>query len=122
MSMLGFAAVGLYLFYPPPDELVDDMKVIRVEAYDALRSQNAEELRRRIVQWKRLAEKLPTSAFLRGRDVSDSGRESLKDLLYGLDMLEQHVVPGHEAEAAMMRKYVERLYRKCCEEFRKKPR
>ena len=93
-----------------------------MEAYDALRSQNAEELRRRIVQWKRLAEKLPTSAFLRGRDVSDSGRESLKDLLYGLDTLEQHVAPGHEAEAAMMRKYVERLYRKCCEEFRKKPR
>ena len=121
MSMLGLATVGLYLFYPPPDELVDDMNVIRVEVYDALRSQNAVELRRRIDQWKRLAEKLPPSAFLRGRDVSDTGRESLNDLLYGLDTLEQHVAPGHETEAALMIKYMERLYRTCCEEFRKEP-
>ena len=62
---------------------------------------------------------LPTSAFLRGGEVTDAGRESLKDLLYGLDTLEGHVAGGRVTEARMMRSYVDRLYRNCCQEFRK---
>ena len=119
LGMLSFAVMGLYLFYPPPDDLVEDMNFIRAEAYESVRTGDVVELRRRIVQWKRLAEKLPTSAFLRGGEVTDAGRESLKDLLYGLDTLEGHVAVGRVTEARMMRSYVDRLYRNCCQEFRK---
>ena len=118
LGVIGFAVVGLYLFYPPVDDLMDDMSIIRAEVYDAVRAENSTELHRRVTQWKRLAEKLPTSVTLRGGTVTDTSRESLNDFLYGLDTLEQHVTAGRTTEAKMMRSYVDRLYRDCCDEFR----
>ena len=116
--MIGLATVGLYVFYPPVDELIEDMSVIRVEAYDAVRIADSIELDRRIIQWKRQMEKLPTSVQIRGGSVTDEGREDLREFLYSLETLQQHVRARRKTEARMMRSYVERLYRKCCDNFR----
>ena len=118
VAVLAFAAVGLYVFYPSVDDLVDEMNVIRAEAYDAVRSDDVTEFMRRANQWKRQAEKLPTSLMIRGGSVSESGRESLDKFIYALNTMEEHINSGRVTEARMMRMYVERLYRDCCEEFR----
>lgn len=118
LVMLLMAAIGLLLFYPAVDDLIADMSVIRVEAFDAIREGDSEEFQRRCVQWKRQAEKMPTSIMLRGGSVTDAGRESLEEFLYGLDMLEEQLRTGREEEAMMTRTYVDQLYRNCCEEFR----
>ena len=118
LGMIGLATVGLYVFYPPVDELIEDMSVIRVEAYDAVRIADSIELDRRIIQWKRQMEKLPTSVQIRGGSVTDEGREDLREFLYSLETLQQHVRARRKTEARMMRSYVERLYRKCCDNFR----
>jgi len=118
LGMSSLAVVGLFVFYPPVDELIEDMGVIRVEAYDAVRTTDAAELDRRIIQWKRQMEKLPTSVQIRGGSITEEGRENLKEFLYSLETLQQHVRAGRKTEARMMRSYVERLYRKCCDNFR----
>jgi hypothetical protein len=118
LGMSSLAVVGLFVFYPPVDELIEDMGVIRVEAYDAVRATDAAELDRRIMQWKRQMEKLPTSVQIRGGSITEEGRENLKEFLYSLETLQQHVRAGRKTEARMMRSYVERLYRKCCDNFR----
>jgi len=118
LGIVGLATVGLYVFYPPVDELIEEMSVVRVEAYDAVRTTDVVELDRRIIQWRRQIEKLPTSVQIRGGSVTEDGRESLKEFLYSLETLQQHVRAGRKTEARMMRSYVERLYRKCCEHFR----
>lgn len=117
-GMLALAAVGLYVFYPTPENLIQEMSVIRVEAYDAVRAEDVTEFKRRTAQWKRQAEKLPTSTMIRGHNVSEAARESLVEFLYALKTLEGHVTAGQLTEAKMMRSYVDRLYRSCCEEFR----
>jgi len=115
---LSFASIGLYLFYPPVDDLMGDMAVIRVGAFDSIREEDAVEFQRRSTQWKRQAEKMPTSVLLRGGTVTNAGRENLKEFLYGLDMLERQLMSGRVSEAKMTRAYVDRVYRTCCDEFR----
>lgn len=113
-----FAAIGLYVFYPSPNNLISEMSVIRVEVYDAVRVNDRTEFQRRTAQWKRQAEKLPTSVLIRGGNVSETNRESLTEFLYGLKTLEEHMQAGRSSEAGMMQSYVDRLYRECCDEFR----
>lgn len=118
LAVVALAAVGLYVFYPSVDNLIDEMNLIRPEVYDSIRKEDVPEVRRRIAQWKRQAEKLPTSVMIRGGTAGEAGRESLNELLYALDTLEKHVAAGRTAEAKLMRAYVDRLYRTCCNEFR----
>jgi len=116
---LAAAAMGLFLFYPPVTDLIEDMTLARVEMYDAVRVENVVECERRCVQLRRLAGKLPTSVIIRGGSVSDAARESLADYLYGLKTMEDHMKAGRASDALMMRSYVDRLYRECCDQFRK---
>lgn len=112
------AGIGLYVFYPDSNSLMDEMRVIRVEAYDAIRAEDKDEFQRRLSQWRRQAEKLPTSRMIRGQKVTDAARESLAEFLYGLKTLEEHMASRRFDDAKMMRMYVDRLYRECCDEFR----
>jgi uncharacterized membrane protein YraQ (UPF0718 family) len=118
IGVLVFAALGLYVFYPTVDNLIEEMSVIRVEAYDAARAGDITEFHRRVVQWKRQMEKLPTSTMIRGGTVAEANRASLDEFLYSLDTYQDHVASGRTAQAKMMRAYVDRLYRACCDEFR----
>lgn len=118
LGMLVLAGVGLYVFYPDSETLMDEMRVIRVEAYDAIRAEDNDEFLRRTAQWRRQAEKLPTSQMIRGQEVSSAAKESLSEFLYGLKTLEGHMASQRFDDARMMKIYVDRLYRECCAEFR----
>ena len=118
LGIAALAVVGLFVFYPPVDSLIEEMNVVRVEAYDAAREENMTELIRRIVQWKRQAEKLPTSAMIRRADVVDTSRENLKELMYALELVEDQIAEGRTDEIKMMRAFVERHYRNCVADYR----
>jgi uncharacterized membrane protein YraQ (UPF0718 family) len=117
VGVLSLAVIGLYLFYPPVDDLIEDMNIVRLEAYTAIREEDAVEFRRQCTQWRRHAEKMPTSMLLRGGKVTDAGRESLKEFLYGLDMVQEQLANGRISEVKMTRGYVDRLYRTYCNNF-----
>ncbi|HCA50540.1 MAG TPA: hypothetical protein DEP12_09050, partial [Planctomycetaceae bacterium] len=113
-----FAVLGLYMFYPAPDEVLDEITGIRVELYSAINEADLEETRRRSAQWKLRVEKLPTSLLIRSGDVSDSQRESVQEVLYGLKVIERTLVEGKHQEAKMLINFVESVHRKCRKEFR----
>ena len=117
-GVLAFAVLGLYMFYPTPDEVLDEITGIRVELYSAINEADLEETRRRSAQWKLRVEKLPTSLLIRSGDVSDSQRESVQEVLYGLKVIERTLVEGKHQEAKMLINFVESVHRKCREEFR----
>ena len=52
------------------------------------------------------------------RDVSDSQRESVQEVLYGLKVIERTLVEGKHQEAKMLINFVESVHRKCRKEFR----
>ena len=115
---MAFAVLGLYMFYPTPDEVLDEITGIRVELYSAINEADLEETRRRSAQWKLRVEKLPTSLLIRSGDVSDSQRESVQEVLYGLKVIERTLVEGKHQEAKMLINFVESVHRKCRKEFR----
>ena len=117
VGVVALAVIGLYIFYPTPKDLLSEMSVIRVEAYDAVRTQDITEFRRRTTQWKRQIEKLPISLRIRGESVTETAEESLSEFFYALNTLDDYMATGRFAEAKMMKRYVEGLYRNCSEEF-----
>ena len=118
VGVIAFATLGLFLFYPSVEDLIEDMSVLRVEAYDAARNGDIDELNRRISQWKRHAEKMPASAMIRGIDVAATGPTSLAEFLDALKTMEGQIADGRTTEVRMMQPYVERLYRNLCDDFR----
>lgn len=117
IGVLAFAVLGLYMFYPATEEVLDEITGIRVELYSAVNEADLEETRRRSAQWKLRVEKLPTSLLIRTGSVSDSQRESVDEVLYGLKVIESTLMEGKHQEAQMLINFVESLHRKCREEF-----
>ncbi len=113
VGVVVLAGYGLYIFYPPLDDLFNDMSVIRVDAYDAVRDRDEAESRRRLDQWRNMAAKLPTSRLIRTGSVSDEQRKQVDELLYSLDTLEGYVVRRQYTEAALILKFVENRYLAC---------
>lgn len=118
VGILALAGYGLYIFYPPLDDLFDDMAVVRVDAYDAVRDGDLEESKRRLDQWRNLAVKLPTSRLIRTGSVSDEQRRQVDELLYSLTTLESYVARGEHSEANLMLKFVENRYLACRQTYR----
>lgn len=120
IGALFFAAIGLYMYYPAPDDLFKDISKLRVELYDAVRTGDVEETRRRAAQWKMRTEKLPTSAWIRTGAVTDSQRESVDEMLYGLTTLEKTMAKGEKQQAKTLFSYIEKLHLHCRDEFQVK--
>lgn len=110
--------VGLFLYYPSSDDLFEDMNNIRVDAYDAVRDRDTRESRRRLEQLRSHAEKLTTSVLIRWQEPTATQKESVEEVLYSLDTLEDYVVAGRFQEARTMITYVEKAYGNCRSEFR----
>lgn len=119
VSSLALGVLGLYLYYPPANELIEDMNNIRASTYDAVRAGDAKETQRRLEQLRRHAKKLPTSVLIRLQQPTDAQKESVEEVLYSLDTLEDYVVAGRFREARTMITYVETVYHNCRDEFRR---
>ena len=117
LFVLASAVGGLYIFYPPSDDLIQDMNNIRASVYDAVREKDATETSRRIAQWRSHLRKLPTSVQIRFGSVAAAQRESVDEVLYSLKTLEDYVLAGRYREAITLTRYIEKVYRNCRDEF-----
>lgn len=120
VGVAALATAGLYVFYPPPNELIDDMNNIRVGLYDAVREKDAVETQRRLAQWRSHLKKLPTSVQIRFGAVDNTKRESVDEVLYSLKTLEQYVASDRFREAKALTSYVEKVYSACRDAYRER--
>ncbi|MAR13515.1 MAG: hypothetical protein CL681_26520 [Blastopirellula sp.] len=118
VGMLALATAGLYVFYPPVDDLIQDMNDIRVSLYDAVREKDVAETQRRVAQWRAQVRKLPTSVRIRLGKVSDAQRASVDEVLYSLKTLEDYAVVGKFREVKVFKSYLEKSYSECRLDFR----
>ena len=100
------------------EDLIADMNNIRLGVYDAVKAEDTAETRRRLGQWRSQIKKLPTSVQIRFGDVDETQLESVDEVLYSLETLEQYVLAGKFREARAMTRYVEKVYGACRDEFR----
>ncbi len=117
LGVLAAAVAGLYVYYPPTHDLIQDMNNIRVSVYDAVREEDATETTRRLAQWRAHLRKLSTSVQIRLGRVDTPQRESVDEVLYSLKTLEDYVLSGRFREAKALTRYVEKVYRLCCDAF-----
>ena len=126
LIVVGMAIAGLYLLYPPPDELLDEIGDIRLGAYDAIDELDPEETARRTAQWRTQLGKLPTAIRIRGGSVSDGQLDAASAMRHALETAEAAVAeasrenagPADALKARLMRRHLEDVHRECTEAFR----
>ena len=111
------AAVCLFVYYPEPRTLIDEMGVIRVEIYDAVREEDLAEYKRRVSQFRRQASKMPMSIALRWKTSSQPAIEHLDDYNYVLTAVDDHMTGRKFEESKMIINYLETLFGKFSESF-----
>ena len=87
----GLAVSGLYLLYPPPGELLDEIGDIRLGTYDAIDDLDADETTRRVAQWRSQMDRLPTAVRIRGGTVTDEQTETIAATRHALKTAERAV-------------------------------
>ena len=122
----GMAFAGLYLLYPPPDELLDEISDIRLGTYDAVEAIDATETARRVAQWRTQLDKLPTAVRIRGGSVSASQLQTLVRMRHALETAEAAVRDAARDDASstaplkarLFRRHLEDSHRDCTAAFR----
>ncbi|MCG8585728.1 MAG: permease [Pirellulales bacterium] len=118
VCVLAAATLGLYIYYPPADGLIDDMDSISFGVYDAVKEKDAKEAVRCIAQWRSQVEKLPTSVRIRFETVDAAQQASVDEMLHSLDTLEETMLEGRFQEASVLANHLEKVYRSCRSTFR----
>ncbi|MCH2362295.1 MAG: hypothetical protein MK329_14700, partial [Pirellulales bacterium] len=99
------------------DDILDDISHLRVELYSAVMDGDLEETRKWSSQWKLRIEKLPTSLLIRTGTVTESQRESVEEVLYGLKIVEEALIQGRVKQAQVLSDHLNDLYIRCRNEF-----
>ena len=91
VGLIVISIVGCFVFFPPPDQTLDDMRVIRAEALSFAASKDVEKAVRNIEIYDDLTRRLQVGYYLRNWEISEyqqaktkllRGRlEQLKDIL-----------------------------------------
>ena len=113
LGVLAAAGVGLYVYYPSPDQLLQEIAQIRPDAYSAVRSGDAAEATRRLKQWRSQLRKLPTSVRLRGGSVTEEKTAAVDETLYAIDTLQDAVSAGRTVESKLLIRFAERAHADC---------
>lgn len=82
---------GCYIYYPPPSEIAEEMRMVNVDVYSATRSKNWDEALYWIPIYEDWLRKLEVSLYLRGNGLSDYRRAKIETVLEKLELLEHEV-------------------------------
>jgi len=113
IALIGLIAVsifGCYVYYPPPSEIFEEMRIINTEVASAASSQDWDTALYWIPIYDDWTRKLQVSMFLRGEDLTPYRRAKADVLRDKLELLkheveDREVQPSHELGMAVMRAY-----------------
>jgi uncharacterized membrane protein YraQ (UPF0718 family) len=111
-GVTGFIAMG-YVFYPPAKDIFGDISNIRVEVYDAIRENDADEMIRMGFMWEDLVRKIPTSVLIRKGATPADVQAGVDEMLYALDMLHDYAEDEAYLKAKAIDLYLEETHRAC---------
>ena len=97
--------------------ILDDISHLRVELYSAVMDGDLEETRKWSSQWLLRIEERPSSLLFRTGTVTESQRESVEEVLYGLRIVEEALIQGRVKQAQVLSDHLNDLYIRCRNEF-----
>src|SRR5262249_58603281 len=100
--VLATGVVGLYIYYPAPGDLLDEMDGVHVELMLALKSEpvSREKTIRLAEQWRRLERKLAVADLLRRGWFDARLKASSDELRVAINQLREGLVEGASTEQA----------------------
>lgn len=113
VSLLGLVALsvaGVYIYYPPPNEILAEMKVVDTQVASAAMTRDWEETEYWIPRYDDWTRKLQVSMFLRGEPLTPYRRAKANVLRSKLEELEHCVEEEDASEAKRLGLDVTRAY------------
>lgn len=97
VGLVAASVLGCYVYYPPPSEILEEMKIVNTEVVVAANSRDWDTAAYWIPVYDDWTRKLQVSMFLRGQRLSEDHRAKASALRDNLEALE-HEVEEREAE------------------------
>ena len=109
----------VYVYYPPIDQLFEDMGSIRANAITAVKTGHPDIAMQELQAWDALAAKLTMSAALRRADIEANASDSARELRQNLAALLAAIREGRKDDSLKLCSDVMRVYDQCKVAFRR---
>jgi hypothetical protein len=96
IGLVAFSVVGCYAYYPPQEEVFEEMRIVRAEALSAAATGNVKVAEHWITVWDDWTRKLQVGCYLRTGRLSDYQRIKARILRDKLELLEHEVAEGDD--------------------------
>jgi uncharacterized membrane protein YraQ (UPF0718 family) len=114
VGLLGMAVAGAYVYFPSPDEVFEDMRIVRADALSAVTSVSGDDAGRYLAHWESLATKLPIGALIRRGSLNPEMRKESQELREELENLRRVVRQDRRSdEARLLAAAVQKTYDRC---------
>lgn len=112
VGLIGVSIFGCYIYYPPPSEIFEEMRIVNTEVASAASSQDWDTALHWIPIYDDWTRKLQVSMFLRGEELTPFRRAKANVLRDKLELLEHEVEDEEVEEARRLGMAVARAYRR----------
>jgi uncharacterized membrane protein YraQ (UPF0718 family) len=110
LGLIGLSIFGCYVYYPPPSEIFEEMRMINAEVVSAASSRDWDTALYWIPVYDDWTRKLQVSMFLRGEELTRYRRAKAAVLRDKLELLEHEVEDQEPAESRALGLAVSRSY------------
>jgi hypothetical protein len=110
--LIGLSVFGCYVYYPPPREIFEEMRIVNAEVASAAYSQDWDTALYWIPVYDDWTRKLEVSAVLRGESVTPYRRAKAQVLRDKLELLEHLVEDRESRESRRLGLAVSNSYRR----------
>lgn len=117
-GLVVLSIVGCYAYYPPKEEIFQDIAMARTEALVAANQLDEKVATNWIEQWDDLTRKLQVSVFLREWRLTDYQRIKAQIVRQKIELLEHEVEHGDAAEVAELVRQLHHASRRLRDAFR----
>jgi hypothetical protein len=112
-GLVVFSVVALYIYYPPPQEVFDEMSRVRANAVLAIRLGQKEEGIRQLSHWDLLTRKLQVGVFLRTGKLDPEAAKRAEALREELEAARDALLAGDLEQAITFLDPIQNAYNAC---------
>ena len=117
LGLVVFSVFSVFVYYPPPDQLLQDMARVKADAIVAVRTGKTEEGIRRLEHWDLLTRKLQVGVFLRTGKLNGDATKQAEEFRESLEKVRDALLAANNDEARTLLPEVEKTYWACRQSF-----
>lgn len=116
-GLITMAAACIYLYFPSPTDILDELAVTRADLHAELSLRDQSAALHHVDAWERKLARLPIAARIRLLPVSDTGSRAIEQMRRELTQLRQSIESNSAADAQSTFRQINEAYSLCRLEF-----